>query len=356
MQTFWELDRVAEVLPVGILRADAWGRCGYLNPRACETLGVTRAEARGFGWMRRLSPEDGKEVLRAWAEAAPRLEPFTLVVVVRPADAPERTVSCRVAPVLDAPGGVRAHLAVVERADDDERWGEVTAGAVAAGIAHEVSQPLTAVATYAQACRRLIEGGAAGPADLLDILARIRHEAERAGDIVDRLKDMARHRETRRSACDVGALVRDTEPLALVEARLHDVRLVVDIQPDLPRAMADPVQIQEVILNLTRNGIEATAARGGLPREVRLGARLGPTGFLEVRVQDHGHGVPEEAECRLFEPFFTTKPGGMGMGLTISRSIVSAHRGRIGFTRDPGGGATFWFTLPVLGGPQRGSG
>ncbi len=223
-----------------------------------------------------------------------------------------------------------------------------TMGEMASSIAHEVNQPLTAVATYAQACRRLIEAGEADLSDVVDVLSRIAHEAVRAGDIIHRLKDMVRRHESRWAECDLNELALDVESLAQVDARLHDVRLAFDITPDLPPALADGVQIQQVMLNLIRNGIDAVQSPGARSREVRLRTDYDGARRLRVSVEDGGCGVPPEVEPRLFQPFFTTKDGGMGMGLSISRSIVKAHRGDIGFERNPDGGSTFYFTLPVL--------
>jgi len=365
---------VAEILPVGILRSDAEGRCLFVNRPGCAVLGVDAAEAAGFGWMRTLSPTDRDETRRAWAAATHRAEPLDLELVVRAPGAAPRNVSCRVAPVVDAAGKVTGHLAALQDlapgrdgpgavglagrgqgdAEDEmrERMAHLTRvstmGEMASSIAHEVNQPLTAVATYAQACRRLIEVGEADLSDVVDVLNRIAHEAVRAGDIIHRLKDMVRRQESRWAECDLNELARDVETLAQMDARLHDVRLVFEITPDLPPVLADGVQIQQVMLNLIRNGIDAVQTTGATSREVRLLTGYDGSGRLKVSVEDGGCGVPPEVERRLFQPFFTTKDGGMGMGLSISRSIVRAHRGDIAFDRNANGGSTFHFTLPML--------
>lgn len=222
-------------------------------------------------------------------------------------------------------------------------------GEMASSIAHEVNQPLTAVATYAQACRRLLETGEAGEEEAREVLGRIAREALRAGEIIHRLKDLVRHHESRWREEDLNALVRDVEPLARADARLHDVRLSLDLASDLPTVLSDAVQIQQVVLNLVRNGIDAVAEAAPQQRFVRVRTRRDPDGAVRLSVEDHGSGVSADAECHLFQPFFTTKEGGMGMGLSISRSIVDAHRGRIGFERRSEGGSTFYFTLPALG-------
>ena len=223
-----------------------------------------------------------------------------------------------------------------------------TMGEMASSIAHEVNQPLTAIATYAQACRRLVEGGGAGIPRIMEVLGSISDEALRAGNIIHRLKDMVRRQESRWTECDLNALIRDVEQLASVDARLHDVSLTFQLSQDLPSILADGVQIQQVVLNLIRNGIDAV--EGGGVKEGRVVVRTGRTGRNAVRisVEDNGRGLPPDLEDKLFHPFFTTKTGGMGMGLSISKSIATAHKGRISFSRNPSEGMTFHLTLPAF--------
>jgi PAS domain S-box-containing protein len=223
-----------------------------------------------------------------------------------------------------------------------------TMGEMASSIAHEVNQPLTAIATYARGCRFLIEKGEPDLEELSEVLERIGKEALRAGTIVNRLKDLVRRQESRWTECDLDETVKDVIHLASVDARLHDVDLRFDLAGGLPPILADPVQIQQVVLNLIRNGIDALENVASFRRRVVV--RTGMAGPAQVRlsVEDNGCGLPEGSHDRLFEPFFTTKERGTGMGLSISRSIAGAHRGRISFTRNPSGGTTFHLTLPIL--------
>jgi PAS domain S-box-containing protein len=223
-----------------------------------------------------------------------------------------------------------------------------TMGEMASSIAHEVNQPLTAIATYAQACRRLMEGGAAQPPRVMEVLQHISEEALRAGNIIHRLKDMVRRQDSRWTECDLNALIRDLDQLASVDARLHDVVLSFHLASELPSVLADGVQIQQVVLNLIRNGIDAVEEGGGGGGEVVVRTeRVGPKA-VGVSVEDNGSGLSPDQEKKLFQPFFTTKAGGMGMGLSISKSIATAHRGRISFSRNPSSGMTFHLTLPTF--------
>jgi PAS domain S-box-containing protein len=221
-------------------------------------------------------------------------------------------------------------------------------GEMAASIAHEVNQPLAAIAAYAQACRRILETDASGHPEVLEAVTRIANEALRAGDIIHRLDHLARKRRDRRLPCDMNELIRDVRPLAAVDARLHDVKLVYQLADSLPAIHADGVQLQQVLLNLIRNAIDAMENTEASAREIiiRTAHRAGDHA-IEVTVSDKGCGVSDGTDARLFEPFFTTKETGIGMGLSISRSIVTAHGGRMGFTPNPDGGTTFHFTIPT---------
>jgi PAS domain S-box-containing protein len=371
-------DGAVEGLPVGILRTDASGGCVFINRGACGILGMSEAEARDEGWRRDFSPDDRDAVLRLWRAAGDGGGDLSVEVVVRPGGEEPRTVSLRASPIRGRGDAITGHAVVLvdvtewlraalelrrssQEVEERLRASErdlrdrlthltriSTVGEMASGIAHEVNQPLTAVATYAQACRRLIDAGEVGLADVQDVLERIAREALRAGDIIHRLRDMVRRQESRWREADLNELVRDVAPLAEVDAHQHDVRLSFGLTPGLPPVLADGVQIQQVVLNLIRNGIDAVEEAHPERREVRVRTGTDGPGTLRVSVEDEGGGVPAKVERQLFSPFFTTKRTGMGMGLSISRSIVTAHQGRIGFERRPGGGSTFFFTLPVL--------
>jgi len=219
-------------------------------------------------------------------------------------------------------------------------------GEMASSIAHEVNQPLTAVATYAQACRRMIAAGLLEEGEVLEALDRINAEAMRAGDIVHRLKALVRKHESQRRDVDVNALIRDIERLASVDARLHDAVLRLELAPSLPAAVADGIQVQQVVLNLIRNGIDAMEGVETTQREVVVRSEaVGEE--IQVSVSDNGCGISEGLDAELFQPFFTTKKEGLGVGLSISRSIVEGHGGRMWYVRKPSGGTTFYFTLPI---------
>ena len=222
-----------------------------------------------------------------------------------------------------------------------------TMGEMAAGLAHEINQPLSAIATYAQACQRFVRSPTRDDADVLEALEQISVQALRAGEVIRRLRNFVKNREVTREPVDCNRLLDDLRTLAETDARLNNVRLRIEAAPGLPTVYADPIQLQQVVLNLVRNAIDAMSEAPETRREVLLSTHERPEGEIEVIVADHGSGLAPEAADHLFNPFFTTKSGGTGLGLAISRSIVRAHGGRLWHTPNEGTGARFHFTLPA---------
>jgi two-component system sensor kinase FixL len=224
-----------------------------------------------------------------------------------------------------------------------------TMGEMAAGLAHEINQPLAAITTYAQACQRLLERSEQPElTDIRESLAQISRQALRAGEVIRRLRAFVTNREVRKEPIGCNRLIEDLVTLARPDLRAHDVQLNLEVEPDLPEIMADAIQLQQVLINLIRNAIDSTLQNGTERREIALRAVTAPNG-VEISVHDHGAGVEPGALAKLFNPFFTTKPQGTGLGLAISRTIVGAHGGKLTYRDEPGGGACFYFTLPALG-------
>lgn len=223
-----------------------------------------------------------------------------------------------------------------------------TMGEMAAAMAHELNQPLSAIATYTAACIRLLDRGDEARDDIVSALQEIGTQAYRAGEVIERIRDFTRGHQVDRAAVSVTEIVEEILPLAELDARANRVRLIVDIAEDMPNIIADPVQIQQVILNLLRNGVDAMSDAPEHERELELRACRDSDDRIRVDIRDRGHGVSDESRARLFTPFFTTKKAGMGMGLAISRSIITAHGGKLDCKNNPDVGANFFFTLPTI--------
>ena len=221
-----------------------------------------------------------------------------------------------------------------------------TLGEMAAGIAHEINQPLTAISLFAQAGRRLVEAGEFEKLD--EVCHKLNEHALRAADVVERMQSMARQKESVKEIVDCNELIGSAVRLAESEARIRDIRIEFDKGARLAPVSVDAVQIQQVALNLLRNGMEAMLAADCCnEKSIKIHTRLLEDKEVEVAVTDCGFGVPDDHVDKLFTPFSTTKKSGMGMGLSISQAIVRAHGGRIDFRNNETRGATFWFTLPA---------
>ena len=231
----------------------------------------------------------------------------------------------------------RAELAHVSRI--------VTLGELTTSIAHEVKQPLAAIMTDAQACQRWLDRPVPALDEARACAGRIAGQAKRADHVVQRLRDLTRKAEPERAAVDANAVVDDVVELMRREIADHGVALQTRLAPGLPPVAGDRIQLQQVLINLVVNAVQAMAA---VPRrELTIETLGGPAGEVLIQVADSGIGLIPEEMPRLFTPFRTTKPGGMGLGLSICRSIVEAHGGRIRASRNADAGLTLHISLPA---------
>ena len=220
-------------------------------------------------------------------------------------------------------------------------------GEMASALAHELNQPLSAIANYMKGSRRLLEHSSDGRADLLrDAMDKAAEQALRAGQIIRRLRDFVARGESERRVEDVKRLVEEASALALVGAKDKGVRVRFEFAPRIDFVLADKVQIQQVLLNLMRNAIEAMEESER--RELLVSTTPAQDNMVEISVADTGTGIAPEISAQLFQPFVTTKAQGMGVGLSISRAIIEAHGGSIAPQPNPGGGTVFCFTLPAV--------
>ena len=361
---------LAQVMLVATNRA---GAVQLVNQRALRVLRVNDAQIIDCNWVDSCVAPDDRGIARNAFRAllmSGSDEPQSCEYHVRASDGEDRFITWRSVALRDGDGDGEAtgimlsgeDITDQRRAENEahralERMNNVsrlaTMGEMAAGISHELNQPLAAIANYAQACARLLRKPAPDMPEISGALEQISGQALRAGEIIRRIRSLVRNEDVRRETQDINELIREVHTLLASDARVHDGRLELDLAPALPHVTVDGVQIQQVLMNLVHNAFEAQggeavrAEANGATFEVRIATRPTDAGDVEVSVSDLGPGLAGEVEQRIFEPFFTTKPAGTGLGLAISRSIIKAHDARLGYRANQPRGACFYFVLPA---------
>ena len=243
-----------------------------------------------------------------------------------------------------------------KRMEEDSRQHQVelarvgrlsTLGEMASGIAHELNQPLTAISTNAQASIRLLETSSTNVEMCVDVMERIADQADRAGEIIRQLRRFVRKEPLERAEIALNDLVNAVVVLIRPEIRRASVMLELELEKRLPKISAQPIQIEQVILNLARNAIEALLDNVQQERRLCICTRCKNGRLIEVIVRDNGPGIDPELADTLFDPFVTSKSQGMGLGLSISHGIIEAHGGKLTVNPDYRDGAEFNFTLPL---------
>jgi two-component system sensor kinase FixL len=222
-----------------------------------------------------------------------------------------------------------------------------TIGEMAAGVAHELNQPLTAIANYAHACERLLARAGTDPNELREALHQIAVQTTRAADIIRRLRALARSNQAEHLPVGVNALVEELQELMRTDASLHSVELTLDLAPGLPEVAVDAGQIQQVILNFLRNSLEALSAQSSGHPKVEISTSLVNGNAVQLMVCDNGPGLSPDTAKRVFDPFFSTKENGTGLGLAISSTIARAHGGSVGYRANTPSGACFYIVVPT---------
>jgi signal transduction histidine kinase len=261
----------------------------------------------------------------------------------------------------DAEGKVLKFVGTTTDIDDQKRTGEAlrhaqgdlarinrvtTMGELAASLAHEISQPITGAVTNANVSLRKLGHEKPDLDDVRLATARILRDAQRAAEILNRIRSQFEKNSANREALDVSEIARETVELLRGEARRYNISVRTELAANLPRVVGDRVQLQQVAMNLIVNGIEAMKDVDGI-REMVITSQRSEDDQIRVTVSDTGIGFPPQQAKQIFDAFFTTKPHGTGMGLRISRSIIESHGGRLWADAGPGRGAIFLFTLPA---------
>lgn len=350
-----------EQMGEGVVMIDALGRLSYVSDRFCEICGQQRERLVGHPLAALVREADRAAIDEALQASVSGSDTRMEAVLMLPSGQ-ALTVSLALRRLAHAQGSRAVTLAVLsdvtERRRAEERarlhlqqlahMGRLKSmDEMAIALAHEITQPLTAIMSYTQAGRRLLRAGHADDPALAEALAGADGEARRARSIVHRIRDFVQNRPARPVRIEAAFLVRESVRLAEPEARQHGVDLRMELAGASCSVHADPIQMQQVLLNLVRNAVEAIATAASPLRHVTVRARLLDEGAVEFAVEDSGPGIPEAHIERVFEPFFTTKEDGVGIGLALCRSIVHAHGGRISAGPRPDGGVAFRFTLPA---------
>lgn len=351
-----------ESLTVGMRARDLDERILYVNPAFCRMVGWKAEDLIGRlpplpYWL----PELVEETLaRHQALGAGTIDPISFETRFRRSDGTIFDVLVYEAPLIDAAGVHRGWMGSIiditdrKRAEDLERLQTekmtrtgrlISMGEMASTISHELNQPLAAISSYAAGCLHLVRSGRPAE-DLAGALEKLEAQAQRAGQVIRRVHDFVRKREPSFAPVELGRLIGDLAGFVGPDARKAGGEIVLDLDERQLWVRADPILIEQVLLNLMRNGLEAMAGLKRGEKLLEVVARH-EAGEIRVSVADHGTGISTEVAERLFSPFFSTKPEGMGMGLAICRSIVERHQGRLEFTARPGGGTVFTVTLPA---------
>jgi two-component system sensor kinase FixL len=364
-----EVQALLDVAIDAVIIIDHRGIIESFNPAAERMFGYTASEALGSN-VSVLMPEPDRSahdsyIARYLGSGIPHILGIGREVDARRKDGSIIPVALAVGRIRDSDPprfvGFLHDLTVRRRAAEEqqlirERMTRVshlaTLGEMAGAIAHEINQPLAAISNYALACQRMLEATEPGIAEIQDALKQISGQALRAAEIIGRVRSLVRARARRREPCDINALIQEVSALVRSEARPQGVQLSLDLADDLPPVEVDGIQIQQVLLNLIHNAIEALSTVGSGERRVTVRTgRTTPT-ELTISVIDSGPGVDPALSGRIFDPFCTTKEHGTGLGLAISKSNIEAHRGRLVHHPNVPTGACFSINLPVLEGVQ----
>ncbi len=354
-----QLRMLTEAIPQQIWRRDAAGCIEYCNQHLCDYLGQHVETLQGEEFFSVIHPEDRPLFRQGWQAALASAGMFEIEVRVRGADGIYRWFLVRSIPQRSEDGEIArwygihidieqqhsAQQSLVQAQDDLTRLLRTLSMAeMAASIAHELNQPLTAVVTHAYACREWLQSEPANLEKASATAEKIVQESTRASVVVSRVRALFRKEAQVRELASINRLIRELARLLRDEAIRRDVSIRLELTDDLPQLEMDPVQIQQVLLNLAINGMDAMA-RVAAPRELIIRSKKHGDGEILVAVEDHGSGIAPAIASRMFEPFFSTKPDGTGIGLAICRSIIEAHDGRFWAEDSKQGGAILQFTV-----------
>ncbi|MBS1796481.1 MAG: PAS domain-containing protein [Acidobacteria bacterium] len=356
-----QLRLIVDTIPGLVWSAHADGTADFLNQRWLEYTGLSPKEGLNWGGQGFLHPEDRERFLGEWKAILEAGAPLEIEAGLRGRDGDYRRLLIRAVPLRDETGKIVKWYGLNTDIEEQKRIGEelrksqaelahitraLTMGELAASIAHEINQPLLAIVTNASAVLRWLAGDAPNLDEAREAVRDIVQDGNRAADVIARIRAILRKTDTAPTRLDINQVIREVIDLTRNEILRNGIDLKLDLPAELPSISADRVQLQQVILNLVINGIEALASAAGQPRELVISSQTDNSDRVLVAVKDTGGGIGQPDSGQIFDAFYTTKPQGMGMGLAISRSIIENHDGRLWFEPNDGRGTTFLFALP----------
>jgi PAS domain S-box-containing protein len=355
------LRRVINTIPAHVWSTLPDGSVDFINQRLLESTGLSIEALLGSGWQSIVHPDDRARYIATWRSALATGEPVEIEARVWTAQRDYRWLLVRNVPLRDGRGGIVKWYGTGIDIEDRKRAEEslrkahadlahanraTTMGELSASLAHEINQPISGAITNASTCLRRLDREQPDLEGARVAASRVIRDANRAAEIIDRIKLFFRKGVVTKERLDVNEVIREMEILLHNEATQHSVSVQTKLAADLPLIAADRVQLQQVLMNLMINGIEAMKAVDG-PRQLTLGTQHDGNERLLVSVEDTGIGLPLDQADQIFNAFFTTKEHGTGMGLRISRTIIEAHGGRLWATDNHPRGASFHFALAV---------
>jgi PAS domain S-box-containing protein len=362
---FKQLREVVETIPAMAWTARPDGTNEFVNKRWAEFTGLSAEDTASSGWMAAVHPEDRQILLDKWRASLNSGQPLEFEVRMRSATTGEyRWLLAHGVPMRDASGkivrwhGILTDIQDRKQAEEErERRRQLETdlahlsrvsmmGELTASIAHEVNQPLTGIVSNGSACLRWLAGDSPNVSEVREAVRDIVRDGKRAGEVIARIRALSRRTPMPTEKLNLNDTIREVLVLVEDKTRKNGVRIQTHFAGDLSPVSGDRVQLQQVVLNLVMNGIEAMSGVDQQARELLITTANIDANHVVVTVRDSGPGLDPNAIRKIFEPFYTTKGAGMGMGLSICRSILQNHGGRLWASANDGPGATFQFSVP----------
>ena len=353
---------MANSAPVMIWVSGVDQLCTFFNKGWLDFTGRTLEQEIGNGWLSEVHPEDMNRCIETYSERFHARQEFTMEYRLRRHDGEYRWLLDQGTPRFDGDGTFLGYIgSCIDISDRKRSESESikhrdelahvtrvsTMGELAASLAHELNQPLTAILSNAQAAQRFLSTKPSDVEEVREILEDIVGDNKRAGEVIRRMRALIKKEEFEFNELDVSEMIQEIMLLVHSDAVLRNVNVRLEVDSTLPQTCGDKIQLQQVLLNLILNAFDAMKDCPIAERQVLLRAGRDGAHMLQIAVSDHGTGLTSDKLDQIFQPFYTTKRDGLGMGLSISRSIVEAHGGRLFGENNRGPGATFSFTLPV---------